>query len=263
MDWRPGPHLVMVSLPYFAVFCRILPYFAAPRVVAPAPHLSQQQVPGWTPAALHGHNKLWSSPRAHTQTLSLFLPLSLYLSPSSPSSLSVFLFLVPLTHSLRLSPSPPLSPRRGQPILAVEPFLKGKYVKHSNNYGFVSEEDRCAQCLAKGSHAGVMVPNPQRCGPGSPIAFVRRLWKPVFMAPMSRLPTSRDFWSHPQPSGWTTNPPIHVWRSPSSTSTQPAYSLSLYGTHPLIPVWPTSFCGKGNRRTHGGSNVRIGRRVVQ
>jgi hypothetical protein len=32
--------------------------------------------------------------------------------------------------------------RRGQPILAVEPFLKGKYVKHSNNYGFVSEEDR-------------------------------------------------------------------------------------------------------------------------
>eukprot|EP00667_Euglena_gracilis_P010026 EG_transcript_10197 len=32
--------------------------------------------------------------------------------------------------------------RRSQPILAVEPFLYGKYVKHSNNFGFVSEEDR-------------------------------------------------------------------------------------------------------------------------
>lgn len=32
--------------------------------------------------------------------------------------------------------------RRGQPILAVEPFIAGKYIKHSNNYGFVSEEDR-------------------------------------------------------------------------------------------------------------------------
>ncbi len=32
--------------------------------------------------------------------------------------------------------------RRSQPILAVEPFLNGKYVKHSNNFGFVSEEDR-------------------------------------------------------------------------------------------------------------------------
>eukprot|EP00669_Euglena_mutabilis_P014533 TRINITY_DN964_c1_g1_i1.p1 TRINITY_DN964_c1_g1~~TRINITY_DN964_c1_g1_i1.p1 ORF type:complete len:282 (+),score=108.51 TRINITY_DN964_c1_g1_i1:36-848(+) len=32
--------------------------------------------------------------------------------------------------------------RRSQPILAVEPFLPGKYTKHSNNFGFVSEEDR-------------------------------------------------------------------------------------------------------------------------
>jgi hypothetical protein len=32
--------------------------------------------------------------------------------------------------------------RRNQPILAVEPFLNGKYIKHSNNFGFVSEEDR-------------------------------------------------------------------------------------------------------------------------
>jgi hypothetical protein len=32
--------------------------------------------------------------------------------------------------------------RKGQPILAVEPFIPGKYIKHSNNYGFVSEDDR-------------------------------------------------------------------------------------------------------------------------
>ena len=32
--------------------------------------------------------------------------------------------------------------REGEPILAVEPFLHGKYTKHTNNYGFVSKEDR-------------------------------------------------------------------------------------------------------------------------
>jgi len=32
--------------------------------------------------------------------------------------------------------------RKGKPILAVEPYLHGKYVKHTNNFGFVSKEDR-------------------------------------------------------------------------------------------------------------------------
>ena len=32
--------------------------------------------------------------------------------------------------------------RQGEPILAVEPYLHGKYVKHTNNFGFVSKEDR-------------------------------------------------------------------------------------------------------------------------
>lgn len=32
--------------------------------------------------------------------------------------------------------------RRGQPLLAVEPYLGGKFSKHSNNYGFVAYDDR-------------------------------------------------------------------------------------------------------------------------
>eukprot|EP00993_Chasmostoma_nieuportense_P000644 NODE_1593_length_1446_cov_88.016679_g1511_i0.p1 GENE.NODE_1593_length_1446_cov_88.016679_g1511_i0~~NODE_1593_length_1446_cov_88.016679_g1511_i0.p1 ORF type:complete len:413 (+),score=88.33 NODE_1593_length_1446_cov_88.016679_g1511_i0:110-1348(+) len=32
--------------------------------------------------------------------------------------------------------------RCSQPILAVEPYLRGTYIKHSNNYGFISEDDR-------------------------------------------------------------------------------------------------------------------------
>jgi pSer/pThr/pTyr-binding forkhead associated (FHA) protein len=32
--------------------------------------------------------------------------------------------------------------RPGRPLFAVEPFMKGKYTKHNNNWGFVSPEDR-------------------------------------------------------------------------------------------------------------------------
>eukprot|EP01012_Entosiphon_sulcatum_P039272 TRINITY_DN5164_c0_g1_i2.p1 TRINITY_DN5164_c0_g1~~TRINITY_DN5164_c0_g1_i2.p1 ORF type:complete len:441 (-),score=43.45 TRINITY_DN5164_c0_g1_i2:10-1332(-) len=32
--------------------------------------------------------------------------------------------------------------RQRQPILAVEPYLHGKYVKHTNNFGFIGESDR-------------------------------------------------------------------------------------------------------------------------
>lgn len=32
--------------------------------------------------------------------------------------------------------------RRGQPLLAVEPWMEGNFSKYSNNYGFVSYDDR-------------------------------------------------------------------------------------------------------------------------
>lgn len=32
--------------------------------------------------------------------------------------------------------------RPGKPIFAIEPFMPGKYIKHNNNWGFVSQEDR-------------------------------------------------------------------------------------------------------------------------
>eukprot|EP00906_Rhabdomonas_costata_P037192 RCo052289 len=32
--------------------------------------------------------------------------------------------------------------RQNQPLLQVEPHLTGNYIKHTNNYGFISDEDR-------------------------------------------------------------------------------------------------------------------------
>ena len=63
------------------------------------------------------------------------------------------------------------------------------------------------------------------------------------------VPTSRNFFNEPihlQPNGWTTNPPIHAWRIPSSKGEQVRAPRSTNGIltqllwhTPLIPVPPT------------------------
>ena len=65
----------------------------------------------------------------------------------------------------------------------------------------------------------------------------------------SGLPTSDRFWTgplHPRPNGWTTKPPIHEWRVPSSKRQRGTYpwkyqladSVSLDGASPSAPPPP-------------------------